>query len=427
MFRQHVENYQQWLQSSIHLKTKFNLQGPSKRTSCDLLYPVSSVKERNRMGGKCKISRVLQSPVFCTQASSQMEASNRPRQAQHLPNCRKVQNVNTRVHPGLSDSRGMGVVDRPSRGLPSHSQPPKLKEVPKVLPQVASVSVHFPSLRTGHGPSGLYNDCKRGETDGPIKGNQTSPVPGQLANQGPLSGRSTSKHSDSGGPNSVLRVDNKSGEVQTKANSGVFLRGLWIPSRFSPCKTHSREMAQTSGFDPITQVKTCFDCKMFDVANWVACLNGENGPGGTPSHEALLVSPQGTLETETISAHLEWWQNPTNVMKGSDLHPKDHSIQLFTDASIEGWGTHLHQTSAKGKKATHKCSRAEGDFSGPSKVQGPVSKQNSVSCHRQLNSGSLHKQTRWNPLGGDVCSPVEDHDLVPSLPDNTKSQTFQGV
>ena len=52
--------------------------------------------------------------------------------------------------------------------------------------------------------------------------------------------------------------------------------------------------------------------------------------------------------TETISAHLEWWQNPTNVMKGSDLHPKDHSIQLFTDASNKGWGTHLEQTSAKG-------------------------------------------------------------------------------
>ena len=30
--------------------------------------------------------------------------------------------------------------------------------------------------------------------------------------------------------------------------------------------------------------------------------------------------------TETISAHLEWWQNLTNVMKGADLHPKDHSI-----------------------------------------------------------------------------------------------------
>ena len=78
-------------------------------------------------------------------------------------------------------------------------------------------------------------------------------------------------------------------------------RGLQIPSRFSPCKTHSREMAQTSGFDHKTQVKTCFDCKMFDVANWVACLNGEDSLGGTPSHQALSVSSQGALETSSVT------------------------------------------------------------------------------------------------------------------------------
>ena len=63
----------------------------------------------------------------------------------------------------------------------------------------------------------------------------------------------------------------------------------------------TQEMAQTSGFDPATQVKTCFDCKMFDVANWVACLNGEDGPGGTPSHEALSVSSQGALEISSVA------------------------------------------------------------------------------------------------------------------------------
>ena len=52
--------------------------------------------------------------------------------------------------------------------------------------------------------------------------------------------------------------------------------------------------------------------------------------------------------TEVISAHLDWWQNPTNVMRGADLHPKDHSIQLFTDASNVGWGAHLDQSSTKG-------------------------------------------------------------------------------
>ena len=77
----------------------------------------------------------------------------------------------------------------------------------------------------------------------------------------------------------------------------------------------------------------------------------------------------------------------------------------------------------QGKKATHKCSRAEGGFSGTSKTHGPVSKPNSVGCYRQLNSSSLHKHTRRNPLSGDVCSPMEDHDVVPSLPGNIKSQT----
>ena len=81
----------------------------------------------------------------------------------------------------------------------------------------------------------------------------------------------------------------------------------------------------------------------------------------------------------------------------------------------------------QGKKATHKCSRVEGGFSDPSKVQGKVSKPNSVGCYRQLKGGSLHKQTRWNSLGRDVCSLVEDHDLVPSLPDNLKSQTHSRV
>ena len=84
------------------------------------------------------------------------------------------------------------------------------------------------------------------------------------------------------------------------------------------------------------------------------------------------------------------------MMKDADLYPKDHSIQLFTDASNEGWGAHLEQTSTKGlwsgKKATHKCSRAEGSFSGPSKVQGPVSKPNSVGCYGQLVVAYINKQ-----------------------------------
>ena len=180
MSKQRVKHYHQWLRSSIHFKTKscqsssdsVRIQGPSKRPSSGHLYPVSFVRECNRNGGKCKILRVLQSAVPSPQASPKVETSNRPKQAQHFSTCRKVQNGNSIVHQDLPDSRGMGVVDRPIGHLPSHHHPPKLKEIPKVLPQVAGVPVHLSSIWPGYSPSGLYNDCKGSEANGPHEGTQ---------------------------------------------------------------------------------------------------------------------------------------------------------------------------------------------------------------------------------------------------------------
>ena len=199
-------------------------------------------------------------------------------------------------------------------------------------------------------------------------------------------------------------------------------------------------MVQTSVFDPTTQVKTCFDCKMFDVTNWVARLNREDGPGGMPSYEALSVSPQGALEISSVvgqppSSDRSHFSTPIVVVESHNhderCRPPSQRPQYPTlyRRLKQRMGRSLRASLYKGsvvrqgKKATHKCSRTEGGFSGPAKFQGPVSKPNSVGCYGQLNSSSLHKQTRRNPLSGDVCSPVEDHDLVLSLPDNIKSQT----
>ena len=216
----------------------------------------------------------------------------------------------------------------------------------------------FTSLpfRMATAPPGLYNDRKGSQTHGPLQRTQTSSIPGRLADQVSVSGRSSNEHSDSGKSNPVLWVDHKSGKIRTESYSGVFVRGLRVPPRFSPCKTHSREMAQTSGFDPTTQVKTCFDCKMFDG---LLASTEKMVPEGQlhmrpfqfhlEEHWKYPQSLDSLLPwTEAISAHLDWWQNPANVMKGSDLHPKDHSIQIFTDASNEGWGAHLDQSSTSG-------------------------------------------------------------------------------
>ena len=220
----------------------------------------------------------------------------------------------------------------PGECLPSHSHPPKLKEVPKVLLQVASVSVHFPSLRTSHGPSGLYNDCKRGEADGPVKEYQTSPVPGRLADQGPVSGRSTSKHSDSGGPNSVLRMDNQE-KFKLKPTQVFSFVGYKYHLDSALVKPTQERLLKLQDFILQLQSKRVLTARcLMSLIGLLASMEKMVPEGRLhmrpfqfhlKEHWRFPQSLHSLLPwTEAIAAHLDWWQNASNVMKGADLHPK---------------------------------------------------------------------------------------------------------
>ena len=50
----------------------------------------------------------------------------------------------------------------------------------------------------------------------------------------------------------------------------------------------------------------------------------------------------------SLHVHLRWWLDPDNVLSGQPLHPLQHALQLFTDASNEGWDAHLGDYTAKG-------------------------------------------------------------------------------
>ena len=113
----------------------------------------------------------------------------------------------------------MGVAHRPVGHLPSYPHPPKLKEIPTFLPQFSGVPVHLSPFRPSHGPTSLFNDCNGSEADDPHKGSQTSPIPGRLADRGPIPGGGTSEHSDSGRPDTVFRVDNQTREVRHQTHS----------------------------------------------------------------------------------------------------------------------------------------------------------------------------------------------------------------
>ena len=50
----------------------------------------------------------------------------------------------------------------------------------------------------------------------------------------------------------------------------------------------------------------------------------------------------------SLHPHLFWWTKEANVLLGQPLHPLSHAIQIFTDASKEGWGAHLGDFTTSG-------------------------------------------------------------------------------
>ena len=50
----------------------------------------------------------------------------------------------------------------------------------------------------------------------------------------------------------------------------------------------------------------------------------------------------------SLHPHLQWWLEESNVLQGQPLHPIKHALQIFTDASKEGWGAHLNEHTARG-------------------------------------------------------------------------------
>ena len=45
----------------------------------------------------------------------------------------------------------------------------------------------------------------------------------------------------------------------------------------------------------------------------------------------------------SLHPHLQWWLKEDNILTGQPLHPIKHALQIFIDASKEGWGSHLNE------------------------------------------------------------------------------------
>ena len=132
---------------------------------------------------------------------------------------------------------------------------------------------------------------------------------------------------------------------------------------------------------------------------------------------------------ESLHPHLKWWLEEGNVLQGQPLHPLRHALQILTDASKKGWGTHLNEHTARGTWSLPKSKlhinylEIKVVFLALKKFQDFCSDKTSSCSNRQHYSGVIHTQRRRHEVGLTVCPVVENPDLVLQQTGDSQSPT----
>ena len=174
------------------------------------------------------------------------------------------------------------------------------------------------------------------------------------------------------------------------------------------------------------------------VTAWGHVFHGEDSSFGSNPYEAVSVVSEDQLAvspaldkivpiSQLIKDHLAWWMDPQNVLKGSNLHQKEHNMLMFTDASEKGWGP-LEQLYCKWglaairKRLAYQYFRAESCFS--KTFSKTIEAKNRASFFRQLNCDLLYQQGRRHSLLRNVCPDVENSGMVECQGDPYQSQAY---
>ena len=126
------------------------------------------------------------------------------------------------------------------------------------------------------------------------------------------------------------------------------------------------------------------------------------------------------IQPDSIIAHLDWWQNPQNLLKDSPPPRIQHSsvyrrLKRRLGRSLKS--RFYQRTVVRSRKIiAHKRFRTKGSVLGHKTLQASMPKSNRPGCHGQLNGSSLHQQTGRDSLSRDVCPFVENHELVSQQP-----------
>ena len=124
-------------------------------------------------------------------------------------------------------------------------------------------------------------------------------------------------------------------------------------------QTHTRALADLNRQDIVNPVQSGVPGTAVHVPHRTSNSHRKASPPRSTSYETHTVALEEQLEGTRITRKgdtrpqvapppLKVGAGGSNVLPGQPLHPLKHPLQIFTDASKEGWGAHLNECTARG-------------------------------------------------------------------------------
>ena len=316
-------------------------------------------QECGGIGSQSNFPRVFQLTFSGSQTQQQMEADLRCEQTESFPKNGDIQDGNTRGHQNFPPTRRVGNLSRLQGCLLPYSNTGTVQEISQISCPGSDIPVQSSAFWSVHSPYGVHCDSKGGKTDGHSQGYKNPPVPRRLVGKSYIPSNLSKTHPDPGQNVPGFGLVGELGKVRTGAQTSLRLCRLPVRPQVWSGQTYTGPLGKSPGKD--TRAVSTSDLSGPAVMSLIGLLTAtekqvylgwlhmrpiqwhlKNNWRVPESLEKSIPVPR------SLHPHLKWWLEESNVLQGQPLHPIKHALQIFTDASKEGWGAHLNELTARG-------------------------------------------------------------------------------
>ena len=306
----------------------------------------------SRTGHEQNISELFQQTFPSPKTKQQVAPYSRPQPSEPISQDGEIQNGDARNHQDIPPRRGVGNLYRFQRRLLPHPNTRTIPEVSEVSCPGTDIPVQSVTLRPVNSTLRVHCSSKGGEADGHLRGYKDPPIPRRLVGPGRIPPSLVKICQDLGWlvnldkselePKQIFdfvgyQFDLKVGRVRPTPDRWHSLQKKILEILDQPtCPV--RQFMSLIGLLTATEKQVHLGRLHMRPIQW----HLKNSWHVPESLEKVIPIPR------SLHPHLQWWLLEDNVLSGQPLHPVRHALQLFTDASKEGWGAQLNDRTARG-------------------------------------------------------------------------------